>query len=81
MLAWQWQWHQQDHMQIICSLLQADNHATTSIFYRPDVVPDAKPTVFQGTKGNTQRNVSKWKARQQKLHTNNDTEKNLINTI
>jgi len=23
-------WHQQDHMQIICTLLQTDNHATTS---------------------------------------------------
>jgi len=42
-------------MQIICSSLQADNHASTSIFYRPDAIPDDKPTVFQGTKGNTQR--------------------------
>jgi len=25
-----WQWHQMDHMQIICTLLQTDNHASTS---------------------------------------------------
>jgi len=40
-----WQWHQLDHMQIICTLLQADSHASTSsifIFYTPDALPDAK---------------------------------------
>jgi len=26
----EWQWHQLDHIQIICTLLQADNHARTS---------------------------------------------------
>jgi len=33
-------------MQIICSLLQTDNHATTSplSFYRPDALPAAQPT-------------------------------------
>jgi len=25
-----WQWHQPDHMQIICTSLQTDNHASTS---------------------------------------------------
>jgi len=25
-----WQWHQLDHMQIICTLLQTGNHASTS---------------------------------------------------
>jgi len=25
-----WQWHQLDHMQIICTLPQTDNHASTS---------------------------------------------------
>jgi len=25
-----WQWHQLDHMQIICTLYQADNHVSTS---------------------------------------------------
>jgi len=27
-----WQWHQLDHMQIICISLQTDNHASTSSF-------------------------------------------------
>jgi len=25
-----WQWHQLDHMQIICTLLQTDKHASKS---------------------------------------------------
>jgi len=25
-----WQWHQLDHMQIICASLQTDNYASTS---------------------------------------------------
>ena len=42
-----WQWQQLDHMQIICTLLQTDNHTSTSplSFYRPDVLPAAQPTV------------------------------------
>jgi len=42
-----WQWHQLDHMQIICTSLQTDNHASTSplSFYRPDSLPDTQPTV------------------------------------
>jgi len=41
------QWHQLDHMQTICTLLQTDNHTNTSSlnFYRPDALPDAEPTV------------------------------------
>ena len=41
-----WQWHQLDHMQIICTLLQTYNHASTSplSFYRPDTFPAAQPT-------------------------------------
>ena len=41
-----WQWHQLNHMQIICTLLQTDNHASTSplSFYRPDALPAAQPT-------------------------------------
>jgi len=27
-----WQWHQLDRMQIICTLLQTDNHTSTSSF-------------------------------------------------
>jgi len=36
-----WQWHQLDHMQIICNLLETDNHASTSSLslYRPDALP------------------------------------------
>jgi len=41
-----WQWHQLDHMQIICPSLQMDNHTSTSSlsFYRLDALPDAQPT-------------------------------------
>jgi len=43
------QWHQLDHMQIICISLQTDNHAGTSSlnFYRRDALPDAQPTVLK----------------------------------
>ena len=42
-----WQWHQLDHMQIICTSLQTDNDASTSplSFYRPDALPATQPTV------------------------------------
>ena len=42
-----WQWHQQNHMQAICTSLQTDNHINTSPlnFYRPGALPDAQPTV------------------------------------
>jgi len=42
-----WHWHQLYHMQIICTLLQTDNHASTSSlnFYRPYVLPDAQRTM------------------------------------
>ena len=36
-----WQWHQQDHMQVICSSFQTDNHASNSslkFFYDPDAL-------------------------------------------
>jgi len=41
-----WQWHQLDHMQIICILLHTDSHASTSplSFYRPDALPVTQPT-------------------------------------
>jgi len=47
-----WQWHQLDHMQIISTSLQTDNHASNSplSFYRMDALPAAKPTASkQGT--------------------------------
>ena len=42
----EWHWNQLDHMQV-CTLLQTDNHASThhSVFYRPDALPAAQPTV------------------------------------
>jgi len=41
-----WQWHQLNHMQIICISLQTDKHASTSplSFYRPDALPATNPT-------------------------------------
>jgi len=41
-------------MQIICTSLQTDNHASTSplSFYRPDALPAAQPTASnQSTEG------------------------------
>jgi len=42
-----WQWHQLDHMQLICSTLQTDHHASSPslIFYGSDALPDAQPAV------------------------------------
>ena len=40
-----WQWHQLDHMQIICTSLQTDNHASTSplkFFFKLDALPDTQ---------------------------------------
>jgi len=44
-----WQWHQLDHMQIICTSLQTYNHAITSplSFYRPDTLPATQSTVSE----------------------------------
>jgi len=42
----EWRWHQLGHMQV-CTLLQTDNHASTSplkFFYRPDALPATQPT-------------------------------------
>jgi len=40
-----WLWHRLEHMKVICTLLQRDNHASTSplSFYRPDALPVAEP--------------------------------------
>jgi len=39
-----WQWHRLDHMQLICTLLQTDNHDSTSplSFYRLHALPTAQ---------------------------------------
>jgi len=44
-----WQQHQLDHMQIIYTSLQTNNHASTSLltFYWPDALPDVQPTVSE----------------------------------
>ena len=46
----EWQWHQLGHMQV-CTSLQTDNHTSThcSVFYRPDALPAAQPTVSKHT--------------------------------
>ena len=42
-----WQWYQLDHMQIICTSLQTDKHASTPplSIYRPDALPAIQPTL------------------------------------
>jgi len=42
-----WQWHQLDHMEIICTSLQTNDNASISSldFYRLDALPDAQPRV------------------------------------
>jgi len=54
----QWQWHQLDHMQIICTSHQTDNHASTWLlsFYRPDTLLNAQPTASKQRK---QKNFSR----------------------
>jgi len=44
----EWQWHQLGNMQV-CTLLQTDNHASTSplSFYRPDALPATQPTALK----------------------------------
>ena len=41
-----WKWHQLDHMPVICTSLQTDNHTSTSaqVFYGPDSLPAAQST-------------------------------------
>jgi len=39
------QWHQLDHMQIICTLLQTNNHASTSpLSFLQAICPSCHPT-------------------------------------
>jgi len=44
----EWQWHQLGNMQV-CTLLQTDNHASTSplSFYRPHALPATQPTALK----------------------------------
>jgi len=47
-----WQWHQVDHVQIICTSLQTDKHASTSplSFYGLNALPAAQPTSVKAVK-------------------------------
>ena len=48
-----WQWHQLDHMQIICTLLQTDNHTSTSPLSFTGRIPFLLPNQQrQSTEGN-----------------------------
>jgi len=40
-----WQLQYLDHMQIVCTLYQTDNHASSLIICRSDALPAAQPTV------------------------------------
>jgi len=44
-----WQWHPLDHMQIIYTSLQTNNHASTAplSFCRPDALPATQPTALK----------------------------------
>jgi len=48
-----WQWYQLDHMQIICTLLQTDNHTSSSplSFYRLHALLAAVPTTSKQING------------------------------
>jgi len=61
-----WQWHQLDHMQIICTSLQTDNHASTSplSFCRLDALPAAQQTLCQSTEGTKQETQTTYKVTQ-----------------
>ena len=47
MMGFGMQWHQLDHMQTICTMLQTDNYTNTLSlnFYRLGALLDAQPTV------------------------------------
>jgi len=54
-----WQWHHLDHIQIICTSLQTDNHAIASpfSFYRPDALSVTQPTASKHWRHNLTINV------------------------
>jgi len=57
MMGWQYSISCMDHKQVICTLLQTENHVSTSSFnfYRPDTLPATQPTTSQAhsTQGET----------------------------
>ena len=44
-----WKWHQLDYMQIIWHQTVSHTNTSSLIFYRPDALPDAQPTVSEGS--------------------------------
>jgi len=51
-----WQWHQLDHMQIICTFLPPDKQASSSFF--KDALPDAQTQVKAGLQYKSRDSVS-----------------------
>jgi len=43
-----WEWHQLDHVQIICTSLQTDNHASTSSLSALNVIQSTDPNRWPG---------------------------------
>jgi len=70
----EWPWHHLGHMQV-CTLLQADNHASTSplSLYRPDALPDAQPTAS--------KHWRQFKCYSQKINNHSDTTCLLVTDI
>jgi len=66
-----WQWHQLDHMQIICTTLQTDNHAVPhhSVFtgWMPFLPANQQRQSTEGINCNTQYNHRKTKSDKQLL--------------
>ena len=61
------QWHQPDHMQVICTLLQTDDHASTSSLsfftgWMPFLLPNQQHQSTEGAK-----NVKKYKQAHNKI--------------
>ena len=57
-----WQWHQLDHMQIICTSLQTDNHAITSPLrfftdWMPFLLPNQQRQSTEGKKNQQKANI------------------------
>ena len=59
----EWQWHRLGHMQV-CISLQTNNHASTSVFYRPVALPATQSTALKPTEGTVmalmEKKLSRW---------------------
>jgi len=56
----EWQWHQLDHIQIICTSLQTDNHGSTSslYLYRPKFLFMTPIIITNGVKAQQSLSIS-----------------------